>query len=112
MGTTISPRNSDVRRRSVLPIQGRRFRRRVELSLLGHTNQVTGLSFQMTAVDTSGVGFNLAQAAFGNSTNGDTSVGVVDVVATKLLPVPLLADRKVHHATFSACFAYCIQTLL
>ena len=42
----------------------------------------------MTAVDTSGVGFNLAQLAFGNLTNGDTSVGVVDVVATKLSATP------------------------
>jgi len=52
------------------------------------TNPATGLSIQMTAIDTSGVGFNLAQEAFGNLTNGDTNLGVIDVVATKLSATP------------------------
>ena len=52
------------------------------------TNPATGLSIQMTAIDSSGVGFNLAQAAFESLTNGDTSVGVIEVVATKLSDTP------------------------
>jgi len=52
------------------------------------TNPTTGLSIQMTAIDTSGVGFNLSEEAFANLTNGDTSESVIDVVATKLSTTP------------------------
>ena len=52
------------------------------------TNPSTGVSILMTAIDTSGVGFNLAEEAFTNLTNGDTSAGVIDVVATKLSTTP------------------------
>jgi hypothetical protein len=52
------------------------------------SNPETGLSIQLTAIDTSGVGFNLAEQAFANLTNGDTAVGKIDVVATKLSTTP------------------------
>jgi len=52
------------------------------------TNPSTGVSIQMTAIDTSGVGFNLAEEAFANLTNSDTSVGVIDVTATKISTTP------------------------
>jgi hypothetical protein len=52
------------------------------------TNPATGLSIRMTAIDTSGVGFNLALEAFANLTNGDTSAGVINVVANKVSPTP------------------------
>lgn len=52
------------------------------------TNPATGVSIQMTAIDTSGVGFNLAGEAFANLTNGNTSIGVIDVAATKLSTTP------------------------
>ena len=52
------------------------------------TNPETGLSIRMTAIDTSGVGFNLALEAFANLTNGDTSVGVINVIANKVSTTP------------------------
>jgi len=52
------------------------------------TNPQTGLSIQMTAIDTSDVGFNLAEQAFANLTNGDTSEREIEVVATKLSATP------------------------
>jgi hypothetical protein len=52
------------------------------------TNPATGLSIQMTAIDTSGVGFNLALEAFANLTNGDISAGVINVVANKVSTTP------------------------
>ena len=52
------------------------------------TNPATGLSIQMTAINVAGVGFNIAQSAFANLTNGDTNVDVIEVVANKLSGTP------------------------
>ena len=52
------------------------------------TNPQTGLSTLMTAIDTSGVGFNLAEEAFAKLTDSDTSVRTIEVVASKLSTTP------------------------
>jgi len=52
------------------------------------TNPATGLSINMTAINVAGVGFNIAQSAFANLTNGDTDVDEIEVVANKLSATP------------------------
>ena len=48
------------------------------------TNPTTGVSIQITAVDTAGAGFNIAQEAFEKLNGGQIGQGVVDVVANKV----------------------------
>jgi len=48
------------------------------------TNPTTGVSIQITAIDTAGAGFNIAQEAFEKLNGGQIGQGVVDVVASKV----------------------------
>ena len=48
------------------------------------TSTVTGASLIMTAVDSSGSGFNIAQEAFVTLNGGQIGEGVLDVVAEKI----------------------------
>ena len=48
------------------------------------TNPTTGSSVQITAIDTAGSGFNIAQEAFEKLNGGQIGQGVVDVVANKV----------------------------
>lgn len=50
------------------------------------TNAATGVSIHITAIDTAGAGFNIAQEAFVQLNGGQIGQGVVDVVATKVSP--------------------------
>ena len=50
------------------------------------TNPTTGVSIQITAIDTAGAGFNIAQEAFEKLNGGQIGQGVVDVVANKVAP--------------------------
>ena len=50
------------------------------------TNTATGVSISITAVDTAGSGFNIAQEAFVVLNGGQIGQGVADVVATKVSP--------------------------
>jgi hypothetical protein len=52
------------------------------------TNPATGLSIQMTSIDSSGVGFNLTAQAFAALTNSDLAVQEIYVVANKLSTSP------------------------
>ena len=52
------------------------------------TNPATGLSIQMTSIDSSDVGFDLTTQAFSDLTNGDLTVQEIDVVAKKLSASP------------------------
>ena len=48
------------------------------------TNPTTGVSIQMTAIDTAAGGFNIAQEAFEQLNGGQIGQGVIDVVANKV----------------------------
>jgi len=48
------------------------------------TNPTTGVSIQITAIDTATGGFNIAQEAFEQLNGGQIGQGVVDVVANKI----------------------------
>jgi cerato-platanin len=48
------------------------------------TNPSTGASINITAIDTAGTGFNIAQEAFVQLNGGQVGQGFVDVVATKV----------------------------
>jgi len=48
------------------------------------TNPTTGVSIQITAIDTAASGFNIAQEAFEQLNGGQIGQGVVDVVANKV----------------------------
>ncbi|KAF8467134.1 SnodProt1 [Russula ochroleuca] len=48
------------------------------------TNIATGVSISLTAVDSAGAGFNIAQEAFEKLNNGQIGQGVLDVVANKI----------------------------
>ena len=48
------------------------------------TNTATGMSINITAIDTAGSGFNIAQEAFVELNGGQVGQGVLDVVATKV----------------------------
>ena len=50
------------------------------------TNTATGVSINITAIDTAGSGFNIAQEAFVELNGGQVGQGVLDVVATKVSP--------------------------
>ena len=50
------------------------------------TNPTTGVSIQITAIDTATGGFSIAQEAFEQLNGGQTGEGVVDVVANKVAP--------------------------
>ncbi len=50
------------------------------------TNAATGASINITAIDTAGSGFNIAQEAFVQLNGGQIGQGVVEVVATKVSP--------------------------
>jgi len=50
------------------------------------TNPTTGVSIQITAIDTAGGGFNIAQEAFEELNGGQIDQGVVDVIANKVAP--------------------------
>jgi hypothetical protein len=50
------------------------------------TNPATGATINITVIDASAAGFNIAQEAFVNLTGGDISKGAVDVVANKVPP--------------------------
>jgi len=50
------------------------------------TNAATGLSINITAIDTAGAGFNIAQEAFVHLNGGQVGQGVLNVVATKVSP--------------------------
>lgn len=50
------------------------------------TNMATGVSISLTAVDSAGSGFNIAQEAFEKLNNGQIGSGVLDVVANKISP--------------------------
>lgn len=50
------------------------------------TNVATGVSISLTAVDSAGAGFNIAQEAFEKLNNGQIGSGVLDVVANKISP--------------------------
>jgi hypothetical protein len=50
------------------------------------TNMVTGVSINITAIDSAGSGFNIAQEAFERLNGGQIGQGVVDVVANKISP--------------------------
>jgi hypothetical protein len=50
------------------------------------TNPATGSTINITAVDTAGAGFNLSKEAFDELAGGQSGVGAVDVVATKVSP--------------------------
>lgn len=50
------------------------------------TNAATGVSIHITAIDTAGAGFNIAQEAFVQLNGGQIGQGVVDVVGTKVSP--------------------------
>ena len=52
------------------------------------TNPATGLSIQMTSIDSSGVGFDLTAQAFADLTNGNFAVQEINVVANKLSASP------------------------
>ena len=45
---------------------------------------MTGVSIQITAIDTATGGFNIAQEAFEKLNGGQISQGVVDVIANKV----------------------------
>ncbi|KAI0304605.1 Cerato-platanin, partial [Russula brevipes] len=48
------------------------------------TNKATGVSVNITAIDTAGAGFNIAQEAFVQLNGGSIGQGVLDVVANKI----------------------------
>jgi len=50
------------------------------------TNMGTGVSINITAIDSAGSGFNIAQEAFERLNGGQIGQGVVDVVANKISP--------------------------
>ncbi|KAF8470406.1 SnodProt1 [Russula ochroleuca] len=50
------------------------------------TNMATGVSISLTAVDSAGAGFNIAQEAFEKLNDGQIGAGVLDVVANKISP--------------------------
>ncbi|KAH8997423.1 Cerato-platanin [Lactarius akahatsu] len=50
------------------------------------TNPATGMTINITAVDTAGAGFNIAKAAFDKLAGGQSGLGAVDVVANKVSP--------------------------
>jgi Cerato-platanin len=50
------------------------------------TNMATGVSINITAIDSAGSGFNVAQEAFERLNGGQIGQGVVDVVANKISP--------------------------
>ena len=50
------------------------------------TNPATGVTINITAIDSAGAGFNIAKEAFETLTDGDTSKGAIDVIAEKILP--------------------------
>jgi Cerato-platanin len=50
------------------------------------TNTATGVSISLTAVDSAGAGFNIAQKAFEKLNNGQIGQGVLDVIANKISP--------------------------
>ena len=50
------------------------------------TNTATGVSISLTAVDSAGAGFNIAQEAFEKLNNGQIGQGVLDVIANKISP--------------------------
>ncbi|KAN0126456.1 Cerato-platanin domain containing protein [Russula decolorans] len=50
------------------------------------TNMATGVSINITAIDSTGSGFNIAQEAFERLNGGQIGQGVVDVVANKISP--------------------------
>ena len=49
-------------------------------------NMATGVSINITAIDSAGSGFNIAQEAFERLNGGQIGQGVVDVVANKISP--------------------------
>ena len=50
------------------------------------TNMATGVSINITAIDSAGSGFNIAQETFEKLNSGQIGQGVVDVVANKISP--------------------------
>ena len=50
------------------------------------TNAATGVSINITAIDTAGAGFNIAKEAFVQLNGGQVGQGVANVVATKVSP--------------------------
>ncbi|KAF8273024.1 Cerato-platanin, partial [Lactarius quietus] len=50
------------------------------------TNPATGVTINITAVDTAGAGFNIAKEAFDKLAGGQSGLGAVDVVANKVSP--------------------------
>ncbi|KAI9511711.1 Cerato-platanin-domain-containing protein [Russula earlei] len=50
------------------------------------TNPATGVWIALTAVDTSGAGFNIAEEVFKKLSGGQVDQGVLDVVASKVSP--------------------------
>jgi Cerato-platanin len=50
------------------------------------TNPKLGTSVHLVAIDTSGVGFNLAKQVFSELNGGNVDVGVIEVTATKIAP--------------------------
>ena len=51
------------------------------------TNTATGVSISLSAVDSAGAGFNIAQEAFEKLNNGQIGQGVLDVIANKISPL-------------------------
>jgi hypothetical protein len=50
------------------------------------TNPTLGTSVHIVAIDTSGVGFNLARQVFSELNDGNVDAGVIEVTATKIAP--------------------------
>jgi len=78
-------------------------------------NPANGISIPMTAIDSAGAGFNIAQEVFARLNGGEIGQGSIDVIATKVAPsvclwivnTIFLVLVLFHAYTTSDCFACC-----